>query len=285
MTKMSNKMLLAIALVFSLVTVSLIYTFLQSASRKNASREGEIVIVAKTNIPAKTRLSPEMVEELRVPPEYIQPGAVREIPKVMGIMTREEIIAGEQLTERRLLLEGKNAGFSGIIPVGKRAITVAATDVTGVAGLLKAGDYVDVLVTFDAQTVGDVVTKIVMQNIAVLSVNRDSLSPQEINTGKKYASKDPALTKVANITLAVSPEDAARITVAEEKGKVRFALRPYMPETDTYIAQPVYPADLVGVHQSPQPSGTSTSAASSGGSSRSSGNSTGIPVIRGTKIE
>ena len=282
---MSNKVLLAIALVFSLVTVSLIYTFLQSTARKSASREGEIVVVAKTNIPAKTRLSREMVEELRFPPEYIQPGAVREIPKVMGIMTREEIVAGEQLTERRLLLEGKTAGFSGVIPAGKRAITVAATDVTGVAGLLKAGDYVDVLITFDAQTVGDVVTKIVMQNIAVLAVNRDSLSGQETNAGKNDASRDLALSKIANVTLAVSPEDAARITVAEEKGKVRFALRPYMPETDTYIAQPVYPADLVGVHQAPQPAGTSASSASAAGSSRPSGNSTGIPVIRGTKIE
>lgn len=285
MTKMSNKVLLAIALVFSLVTVSLIYSFLQSTARKSASKEGEIVVVAKANIPAKTRLSREMIEEVRVPPEYIQPGAVRDIPKVMGIMTREEIIAGEQLTERRLLFEGKNAGFSGVIPVGKRAITVAATDVTGVAGLVKAGDYVDVLVTFDAQTVGGIVTKIVMQNIAVLSVNRDSISGQEANAGKKDASKDPALTKVANITLAVSPEDAARITIAEEKGKVRFALRPYMPETDTYIAQPVYPADLVGVHQSPPPSDSPTSSASAGGSSRPSVNSTGIPVIRGTKIE
>jgi pilus assembly protein CpaB len=285
LAKLSNKSLLAVALVLSLVTVSLVYTFLQSTTSKTVSGDGEIVVVAKTNIPAKIRVSHEMVQELRVPPQYIQPGAMRIVPKAVGTMTREAIITGEQLTERRLLLDGTYAGFSSVIPAGKRAITVATTDVTGVGGLLKAGDYVDVLVTFDEQTVGDFVTKIVMQNIAVLSVNRDSLDNDD---GKKDVSKD--LVKVANVTLAVSPEDAARITLAEEKGKVRFALRPFITELDTYVAQPVFPANLVGVQQSrKQSDNTSTPAtlpaATPVSSSKASGNSNGIPVIRGTKIE
>jgi pilus assembly protein CpaB len=290
LAKLSNKSLLAIALVLSLVTVSLVYTFLQSTTSKTVAGEGEIVVVAKTNIPAKTQVSQEMVQELRVPSQYIQPGAMREVPKTVGTMTREAVIAGEQLTERRLLLDGNYFGFSGVIPAGKRAITVAATDVTGVAGLLKAGDYVDVLVTFDAQTVGEFVTKIAMQNIAVLSVNRENLSNIDNSAGgkkdaSKDASKDLAMAKVMNITLAVSPEDAARITMAEEKGKVRFALRPFVTELDTYVAQPVYPANLVGVQQSRKQSDTLAPSATPVSSSKSSGNSNGIPVIRGTKIE
>lgn len=285
LAKLSSKSLLAIALVLSLVTVSLVYTFLQSATTKTVSSEGEIVLVAKTNIPARTRVSHEMIQELQVPPRYIQPGAMRETPKAVGTMTRETIIAGEQLTERRLLLDGKYAGFSGVIPPGKRAITVAASEVTGVAGLLKAGDYVDVLVTFDQQTVGESVTKIAMQNVMVLSVNRENMSSMDEATVKKETSKDSAMSKVMNVTLAVSPEDAARITMAEEKGKVRFALRPYFSETATYIPQPVYPADLVGMQQSRKQSGTSTPTATPVISSKSSGNSNGIPVIRGTKIE
>lgn len=289
MANLSSKKLLAIAVVISLVTVSLIYTFLQSATRKIAAGDGEIVVVAKTNIPAKTRITPDMVRELRVPPEYIQPGAVREMPTVSGILTRQEIIAGEQLTERCLLVNGRYAGFSGVIPAGKRAITVAATDVTGVAGLVKAGDYVDVLVTFDQKTAGDIVTQIALQNLLVLSVNRENMAEQDEgtdkNVSKKAASKDPAMAKVANITLAVSPEDAARITIAEEKGKIKFALRPYVPETGMFVARPVHPSDLVAVRYSSNESGTSNPGPAASGTGRSSGNSTGIPVIRGTKIE
>jgi pilus assembly protein CpaB len=264
--------------------VTLIYSFLQSNTQKTASVEGETVIVAQTDIPAKTRVSLAMVREVRVPPEYIQPGAIREVPKVVGTMTREAVLAGEQLTERRLLPEGRYSGFSGVIPAGKRAITVAATDVTGVAGLLRAGDTVDVLVTFDAQTVGDSVSKIAMQNVVVLAVNRDTLASQDNSAGKKEGSTDPALAKVANVTLAVSPEDAARITIAEEKGKVRFALRPYISENDTVVALPVFPTDIVGEHRAPKQSGASNPVASSSAGILTV-NSIGIPVIRGTKIE
>lgn len=57
-----------------------------------------------------------MVQEAQLPPEYIQGGAVREMAKVVGVVTREAIIAGEQVLERRLLTAGKQAGFTGVIP-------------------------------------------------------------------------------------------------------------------------------------------------------------------------
>ena len=285
MEKLPKKSLFAIALVLSLVTASMIYTFLQSAATKAVSSENEVVLVAKMNIPNRTRIAAEMVQEQRVPREYIQPGAVRELPKAVGTMTREEIVAGEQVLERRLLLPGAKSGFSWVIPPGKRALTVAANEVTGVAGLLKAGDYVDVLVTVEAQTGGGSVTQMAMQNIAVLSVNRDSLAGADNESLAKETAKDLARNKLTSITLAVSPDDAARITLAEEKGKVRFALRPYFQEVAAYTAHPVSSADLVGdrqARQAPQ-SGPEPSGAPSGRSSQ--GNTSGIVIIRGTKIQ
>ena len=285
MEKLPKKSLFVIALVLSLVTASMIYTFLQSAATKAVSSESEVVLVAKTNIPNRTRIAAEMVQEQRVPKEYIQPGAVREMPKAVGTMTREEIVAGEQVLERRLLLPGAKSGFSWVIPPGKRALTVAATEVTGVAGLLKAGDYVDVLVTVETQTGGGSFTQMAMQNIAVLSVNRDSLAGADNESLAKETAKDLARNKLTSITLAVSPDDAARITLAEEKGKVRFALRPYFQEAGNHIAQAVFPADVVGNLQAKQVqvSGPEPSGAPSGRSSQ--GNSSGIVIIRGTKIQ
>jgi len=283
--KLPKKSLFVIALVLSLVTASMIYTFLQSATMKTAPSDAEIVLVAKANIPNRTKIAPEMLQELRVPKEYIQPGAVRDLPKAVGSMTREEIVAGEQLLERRLLLPGAKSGFSWVIPPGKRALTVAVTEVTGVAGLLRAGDYVDVLVTFDAKTEGGAITQMAMQNIAVLSVNRDSLAGAENESLAKETAKDLARNKLTSITLAVTPNDAARITLAEEKGKVRFALRPYFQEAGNHIAQAVFPADVVGNLQAKQVpvSGPEPSGAPSGRSSQ--GSSSGIVIIRGTKIQ
>ena len=53
-------------------------------------------------------------------------------------------------------------------------MTVAVNEVTGVAGFVKAGDYTDIVVTFDANTVGDNVSHVLMQNILVLAANRDT---------------------------------------------------------------------------------------------------------------
>lgn len=302
MAKLSQKGLLGIALLLSFATAALIYNYLQQAVEKPVAVDGELVIVAKVDIPPKTRIVPEMVQEVRIPREYIQAGTMRELPKVIGVMTREQIISGEQVLERRLLLEGKQAGFSGVIPAGKRAVTLAATEITAISGLLKTGDYVDVFVTFDQQAVGDHVTQLLLQNALVLAVNRDSAAvpdkeapPANTNT-KKEPAKDALAVKIATITLAVTPDEVVKLTLAEEKGKVRFALRPYIPEDGKAAEKPVTPKDIVGVHKSPtqQNRGDNKSAGSGGSSPSSSGgndkdkkadNPFGVTVIRGTKSE
>lgn len=281
-----------IALGLSLVTAVLVYKVLDSSTAKPVATEGEVIVIAKVDIPPKTRITAEMVQEARRPAEYVQPGAMRELPRVLGMMTRESIAGGEQVLERRLLIEGKQAGFAGIIPAGKRAITVATTDVTGVAGLLKAGDSVDAIVTFDQQVVGDHVSQILLQNLLVLAVNRDSDVIQDHDL-KKEASKDAVALKITTVTLAVLPDDATKITLAEEKGKLRFALRPYLPEDGVSLKRPLTPTEVVGVHRSPlqgnkeqaPPPAASASAASPGGNVSAGKNLTNIPVIRGTKIE
>ena len=290
MAKLSSKGLTAIALVLSFVTAILVYNFLNQSVQKPPVVEGEPVVTARVDIPAKTRITAAMVQESRIPVEYIQPGAVRELPKVIGMVTSETVVGGEQVLQRRLFTDGKQVGFSGVIPAGKRALTVGVSEITGVAGLLKAGDMVDAIVTFDQQVVGDHVSQILLQNILVLAVNKDSEAAPEQRDAKKEATKDAGVIKATTVTLAVAPDDAAKIALAEEKGKLRFALRPYLPEGSDPVKRAVTPTDIVGVHNSPiqqgkeqaapppvaAPTGTETGAAKSG---------PGIPVIRGTKIE
>lgn len=293
MAKLSSKGLMGIALVLSFVTAVLVYNFLKQNAQKPAVITGQPVVTAKIDIPAKTIITAAMVKESRVPSEYIQTGAIRELPRVLGMVTSEVIVSGEQILERRLFTDKKQAGFSGVIPAGKRAMTVGVSDITGVAGLLKAGDSVDAIVTFDQQVVGDNVGQLLLQNVLVLAVNRDSEVTQDRDP-KRDSPKEAGVVKVATVTLAVSPEDATQIAIAEEKGKLRFALRPYLPETGVAIKQAVTPTSIVGVHKSPIQTGkeqqTSAVPAASpapavGTTGKGTKSLTGIPVIRGTKTE
>jgi len=281
---------MGIALVLSLITAGLVYNFLRASTQKPTPSDLATVVVAKSDIPPKTRITFEMVQEAQMPADYIQSGAMRELSKVLGVVTREAIVGGEQVLERRLLTSGKQAGFTGVIPAGKRALTVAVSDVTGVAGLLKAGDSVDVIVTFDQQVVGGHVSRLLLQNLLVLAVNRESEAPQE-RDAKKEASKDTGAVKLTTVTLAVSPEEATKMTLSEEKGKVRLALRPYLPEAGVIAPQQVTPTDIVGEQKSPvqpakeaAPQSAAPATATANPPAEAKG-VFGVTVIRGTKIE
>lgn len=248
MVTLSNKRLIGIAIVLSLMTAVLLYNYLKGVTNGQAGREGVVVIAAKMDIAPKTKITSEMVQEIKVPPEYMQPGVVQSLDKVIGIVVREQIVSGEQISERRLVREGKAVGFTGLIPRDKRAVTVAVNEVTGVAGFVKAGDYVDVVVTFDANTVGDHVSQVVMQNILVLAANRE-MEVSAVESSAKDNGKDPL--KVGTVTMAVTPDEAVKLTLAEDRGKIRLALRPYLPTNSFVITEPITPKDIVGVHHSP----------------------------------
>lgn len=292
MAKLSNRNLLFIAILLSFLTALLVYNYLKGVKNVPMMSEGLSVIVAKVDIPPKTKITLEMVSEVKVPAEYIQPGTITSLDKVLGIMVREQIVSGEQISERRLVRESKSVGFTGIIPRDRRAVTVAVNEVTGVAGFVKAGDYVDIVVSFDAAAVGDHASQVVMQNILVLAANRDT----EISNGDTTV-KDSVkeANKMGTVTMAVTPDEAAKLTLADEKGKIRLALRPYLPLNSLMLTEAVTPKDLVGIHVSPakqeQATPASAPVAQPAYVERQSPSvakeqpDSGIKVIRGTKTE
>ena len=284
MLRLSNKGLLMIAVVLSLLTTGLVYSYLKKTSG-NLPANTVAVVVAKVDIGAKTRITPEMVQVTRVPAPYLQPGGVQEAKEVIGMLSKETIVAGEQITLRRLLADGKSAGFTGLIPMDKRAVTMGVNEVTGVAGFVKAGDYVDVVVTFEKSTAGDNVSHLVLQNVLVLAVNRET-EGGAVETTNTTAKDKKEVIKTASVTLAVTPDEAAKLTLSEDKGKVRLVLRPFMQNAGVSTAGPVTPQDIVGIHNnSPVPHQEPTEQAPPSSLPTTDKQSVGIQMIRGTKTE
>lgn len=237
MNRLSPKVLLVIAVILSIGTAGLVYSFLKNSTQQlNA---GQLVVVAVKDIPGRATITQDMVKVVKVPPELLQSGIYNELSKVVGVMARVPISAGDQITERRLAIEGKVSGFVGSIPKDKRAYTIAATDVTGVAGFVKAGDYVDIVAAFDKSVAGENLSKMLLQNVLVLAANRND-DMEVSGKGKKD------IEKMVSVTLAVSPEEAAELALAEAKGKVHLALRPFQPNMNVVVAQTVTPRNLVG---------------------------------------
>lgn len=250
MAKLSGKGPVVLALILTIITTGLIFSYLKSATTKVAA-PGLPVIVAKVDIPPMTKITLDMVQETQIPGEYIQPGASTDINNVVGGMSRESIVAGSQVSDRLLIGNGKE-GFSGIIPRDKRAVTVAMSEVIGVAGFVKAGDYVDVIATFDKNEYKNV-SQIILQNILVLAINKDTSSSTHDSDKDK-----PESTQTTSLTLAVTPQEAVRLTQSEERGKLRLALRPYLPTDPIAMTKADTPESLAGGPTETPPGGVTS---------------------------
>ena len=282
MQRLSPKLLLVIGLILSIGAAGLVYNYLRTATQSKVA--GSPVVVAVQDIPGRMKITAEMVKVITVPADMIQQGSIRELQQVVGVMTRVPVIAGDQITEQRLAIDGKVPGFVGAIPRDKRALTIAVTDVTGVSGFIKAGDYIDLFITFDKSVTGEHVSQLALENTLVLAANKND----NMDAAKDKKDAD----KMATVTLAVSPNEALMLALAAEKAKIHLALRPFQPVPGIVPAKTITSSDIVGSFfkvlpqfpaERPAPPVAVISAPAPAPTRASEPKNTGIEIIRGTK--
>lgn len=232
---MKNKLILILAVVTGLIAAGGIYMYLKDLKEAyQISGDFVQVAVARQLIPAKTQISVQMFELQDLPAKYINEQAAVESKEVLGKVARVDIFPGEQIL-RNKLAGNKDAadGLPFLLQPGQRAVTIAVNEVSGIAGLVKPGDRVDVMGTFDLQAaVGQEkfsITSLLLQNAAVLSTDQ-SIDQTVVNSqgGKKV---EPART----ITLAVTPEQAQPLILCSEKGTIRLLLRAATDQEMIYL--------------------------------------------------
>jgi pilus assembly protein CpaB len=287
--KLSGKGPIVIAIVLAVITTGLIFVYLKGATTTTAdTKPGLPVVVAKADIPPMTEVTPDMVQIVQVPPEYVQPGVIGDVNKVVGHVTKTAIVANQQITNRELV--GNDGGFTGLIPRNKRAVSIKTDDVIGVTGFIRPGDYVDIIATFDQDKAGKWVSKVILQNVLVLAVYRDTGATGAGNPEQDKDSKDKDKDKEANskvtLTLAVSPDEATRMTESEQHGTLRLALRPKTPSNPIAVTLPVTPPELM---DQPRTSFSSTQASAAAPPSPPAHQAQAlqeipVQVIRGTEI-
>jgi len=236
----SNKRIMLIAIVLGLSTAVTINLYLNKLKAALNNVKTTRVVVAAQDIAAKTEITGAMVEEKEIPADLAHQKGYRQSSEVIGKITSSQIIKGEQVLANRLVDPadtGKGLGYA--ITKGKRAVSVAVDDVSGLSGLLKPGDKVDILVTMDVDNAGKRVTftRMFLEDIPVLAVG--SIMSEEPETEKNAKNQASAETKT--VTLEVYAKDTQPLTVANERGKIRLVLRspvdngranpaPYLPE-------------------------------------------------------
>jgi len=206
---------MAIAVVLALAAVALAGHWLLNQPANQAGR----IVVAGADINLGQRLTPEMLKLAEWPAANVPKNAFIDPAKLNGRVLRTSMLAGEALSEAKLAPAGTMGGLSALITEGKRAITVRVNDVVGVAGFALPGNYVDIIVSTQKDSVGEAspreqsISKIVLERILVLAVaqevNRDETKPRVVNA----------------VTLEVTPGQAETLDLARSVGTLSLALR------------------------------------------------------------
>jgi pilus assembly protein CpaB len=261
---------LILAIVFGALSALLVLTYLQSlksSDKPTTTVATAPVVFAVRDIPERTEIKEGMLEMRQIPVDAKHNLALTSKDLAVGKLTRVPISAGEQLLSTKLAGEVKDVGFSGTIPEGKRAVAVSVTEVIASGGHITPGDYVDVIGVFQVhidpnkqqnfgpstsgaptdslqlqQQVYTAVT--VLQHVQVLAVAQNADQNITPTNGK---APTPTNDQAHSVTLSVSPDDAEKLFLAEEIGKLRLSLRPFN-EDDQRKVQPVMNTlqDIVG---------------------------------------
>jgi pilus assembly protein CpaB len=178
-----------------------------------AGEEEVEVIVANRPLRSGERIDFDKVAVRSIPKTYLDALAIS--PEAF------EEVAGRYLlfpveSGRALLLshiaQAHSAGFAERLPENERAVTFSVDSNNTLSGLLKAGDWVDILLTYsDAERSR---TALLLEKVRILATGDD--------LGLHFSERERHFYEV---TVSLSPKDAARLVHAESLGKFSLVLR------------------------------------------------------------
>ena len=189
---LSQRQLIILAAIISILLAIILYTYLSGTANKVNDVQPvntAAVIVAKQDIPARTKLDAAMLKVVAVPVDLLPVQPVQDMDSAVGKTTQVPIMAGDIVTVPKLFSDSGAAGFTGMIPPDCRAISVKISDITGVSGFARPGDYVDVVLVSTKSDKDGITGKIILQNVLLLGINKSSGTQDTANKGSGDAAK------------------------------------------------------------------------------------------------
>jgi pilus assembly protein CpaB len=187
------------------------------------------IMVATQDIAYGELLGPLTAKMEPWPKSKVPAGALSSMEEADGRRTRYKILEGEPIIEKKLLGKGASArGATDLIPKGGFQVVSVKVDSVSGSGLILPGDRVDVLVYLVSNSqlgIPDTSVRPVVQDIKVFAVN------DVVDLEKDKDSKDKSIS-AKTISLLVTPQQAAKVTLASEMGKIRLIMR--NPDDDTH---------------------------------------------------
>lgn len=218
-----NVAMLALALAFGAVGVYVANNYINEKISLHEGQNEVTEVMVDVVVPKRAMVRGEMMTAadlavFQIPKKFMDPNAVTPGSYKIALGQRLEFDVGEG---KPLLWPHLNGGqvptFSGKLEDGHRAITIPVDEINSISGFLQPKDNVDLLLTYSGKEVnGRKVTFPFMQNLHVLATGVNTVVDKTGRTPNK---------RYSTITVEVMPQDAKKIILAQEVGKITAALR------------------------------------------------------------
>jgi pilus assembly protein CpaB len=211
--KRENKMLVFSAVCGLLAVIAGYAAISMKESQINEMSRPVKVILAAKYIAARAQVTRDMVKEGEMPAKFATEAVARDFKDIKGYIALAPFVEDEPILINKLSRKAEQ--LSSNVPTGLRAIAIPVDETSSCGYMIKPGDDVDVLLTYDKALDKRpyMVTSTMLQCARVIAVG-EGLEDGE--NSKKYSS----------ISLAVSPQEAQLLAFASEKGRFTLLLRP-----------------------------------------------------------
>lgn len=242
-----RRITLIVAVILALGTGVLTLRYLASLQQKADVQQQAVetrpIIIAARDIPARAKITPDMLIRSQRAGAEIEPGALADAKQAEGDIALITIPAGSTLTATKV---GRpiEVGLTYRLKPGMRAISIPVDRVKAVSGLIQPGDRVDVLAAVPrAQGVQPRAVTII-RGALVLAIN------QTLEMAGATPSPDSA--NLVTVVLGISAQQADLLTMADINTTLRLALRsPQEPVRSMLAENLVFPDNSTAT--GPQP--------------------------------
>ncbi len=203
------------------ISAALLTWFLYATTQAPHSEKLVAITAAARDMPAGTRLQKADLKTVRVPEKDLPKAAILDQRIAIDRPLLFPVGANEAIISNKVASAAGAEGLPALIEIGKRAVSVPITDASGVAGMIQPRAHVDVLFTKPGST-AEAVTTTILEDVVVLAMGRTT---EVANTSAAAAISTAARPTTQAATLLVTPEQARKLELAKNQGKISLALR------------------------------------------------------------
>ena len=208
-------LILGVALLVGLGTASVVYRVITGRVNVEAKvQPTKQVAVAAANINLGETLTAQHVKLISWPNESVPGGALGSVAEVESRVALSSIVVGEPLLDAKLAPKSGGGILSMLVPENLRGVTIKVDDAVRESGFVSPNSRVDVVVSIaERQGTAERKAKVILQNVPVLAA------------GQSVEMRGNKPVPITTVTLALTPEQAERLALAQTEGRLMLATR------------------------------------------------------------